>query len=83
MNFIAEIWNDYRPYGIKIAVDFLIAASIYVALFLFQVLRLWLPISGWGALFIDNIHSAGSVAALFIFSIFLVIDILRIYIRRK
>jgi len=83
MNFFVEIWSEYRPYGIKIAVDFLVAGSIYVALFLFQVLRSWLPMSGWRGQFIDNIHAAGGIVAVSVFSLLLVIDIVIIYRRRK
>jgi hypothetical protein len=76
MNFVVEIWRGYRPYAVKLAVDFLVSGSIWVGLFLFQLLHRTLPINSWGAMLIDNLHSAGAVAAFVIFTWLSVADIM-------
>lgn len=81
MNFLIETWSLYRPYGLRLLVDFLVSASIWLALYLFEQLRQFVPITGWAASFIDNIHSAGMVFAFLIFGILFVQDIWRLRFR--
>jgi hypothetical protein len=76
MNFVVEIWRGYRPYAVKLAKDFLVSGSFWVALFLFQLLRQTMPIIGWGAILIEHLHSAGAVAAFVIFTWLSVVDII-------
>jgi hypothetical protein len=76
MNFVVEIWRGYRPYAVKLAIDFLVSGTFWVGLFLFQLLRQTLPITSWGAIFIEHLHSAGVVAAFVIFTWLSVTDII-------
>jgi hypothetical protein len=78
MNFFQETWTLYRPYAIRLLVDFLVSLSFWLALFLFEKLRLLLPIVGWAATFIDNLHSAGTVIGFLIFVILFILDIWRL-----
>jgi len=76
MNFVVEIWRGYRPYAVKLAIDFLVSGSLWVGLFLFQLLRETLPITNWEAILIEHLHSAGVVAAFVIFTWLSVADII-------
>jgi hypothetical protein len=79
MDFLREVWNAYRPYAIKLLVDLLVSGSFWAVLFLFELLRRFLPITGWGATLIDNLHSAGAVAAFVVFTWLSVADILKVH----
>lgn len=70
----SEVWLSYRPYFVKIAVDFLIAVSLWVVLFLFKMLTKVLAIDGWAGQFIINMHAAGSVAAFGVFALLFFLD---------
>ena len=76
LTFILELWAHYRSRGVKLGGHFLEAASVYVGLYLFELLEHCLPISGWSASVIDNLHAAGSVAVLLVFTIRCLIEIL-------
>jgi hypothetical protein len=78
-NFFAEVWTGSRPYLVKIATDFLVSGSLYVALFFFKALTWFLPVGGWAGLFIVHLHSAGMVASIAIFAWLSVNDIMRIH----
>jgi len=78
MNFFFEIWSGYRPYLLRVTIDFLVSATIWLALFLFKILTDILPITGFAARFIVALHSLGTVAALAIFLFFSVNDIIQI-----
>jgi hypothetical protein len=77
-SFLAEMWNSYRPYGIKVGIDFLVADTVWLGLFLFQRLRHFLPIPGWGGTFIDNLHSLGTVLVFLSFTLLSAVDIFNI-----
>jgi hypothetical protein len=79
MNFVAEIWRGYRPYAVKLTIDFLVSGSIWVGLFFFQLLRQTLPINSWGAILIDHLHSAGAVAAFVLFTWWSIVDIILVH----
>lgn len=79
MNFFVEVWRGYRPYAVKLLTDFLVSGSFWAALYLFELLRRMLPITGWGATFIENLHLAGAVAAFVIFTWLSVADIIDVH----
>jgi len=78
-NLFGEVWAGYRPYLVKITIDFLVTASLWVGLFTFKVLIYFVPVSGWPGRFIDDIHSAGIVAAFGVFVVISVTDIIQIH----
>ena len=78
MNFLKEVWAGYRPYLIKIAIDFLIPATLWVALFIFHILTSYLPITGWAGEFIVFLHSAATVGIVGLFAWWSVNDIIQI-----
>jgi hypothetical protein len=71
----SDIWEGFRPYLVKIAIDFLISASLWVVLFLFKALTKLLAIGGWAGDFIVNLHATGAVAAYGIFAILFATDL--------
>jgi hypothetical protein len=70
-----EVWQGFRPYLLKISVDFLITITLWVVLFLFKLLTKWLSIDGWAAEFIVNVHAAGAFGAFLVFAALLVADL--------
>lgn len=74
MSFFEELWKTFRPHGVKLGENFLVAAGIYFGLYVFGVMKRFFPIPGWSANAIDSLHAAGSVAALLIFTILSIID---------
>ena len=54
MSFIIDLWTHYRPRALKLAGYFLDAASIYIGLYIFELMKHFLPLSGWSANAIDN-----------------------------
>lgn len=83
MNFFTEHWFQFRPYLLKFAVDFSVSVSLYLGLYLFRALTRLLPVVGWAGRFIENLHSAGMVAAFTIFAILSVNDIIQIATRSE
>lgn len=79
INFFLEIWLAYRPYGVKLVVNFLVSGSIWLIVYAFELVERILPIPRWSASVIGNMHATGAVIALFVFSIFSIIDIIRVY----
>ena len=67
MNFFKEVWVGYRPYLVKFTIDFLVTASLWMALFIFKYITKFLPITGWAGDFIVALHSAGVVGAVGVF----------------
>ena len=76
MKFSQEVWAGYRPYLVRIIIDFLIPASLWVALYLFHLLTSKLPITGWTGEFIVFLHSAGAVGIFGLFAWWSVNDII-------
>ena len=66
MGFLGEVWKGYRPYLVRLAIDFLVSASLWLALYIFKILTDLIQVPGWAGTFVVNLHSAGIVAALFI-----------------
>ena len=81
MSFFSELWKRFRPRGVKLGENFLVAAGIYLGLYVFAVMKRLFPIPGRSANAIDNLHAAGSVAAFLIFTILSAIDM--IHVRRR
>lgn len=79
MNFIGEVWIGFRPYLIKILVDFLVTGSLWLVLFIFKLLTAFLPITDLAGEMVISLHSAGIVAAVGIFIFFSVNDIIQIH----
>jgi len=73
-----EIWAGVRPFFIKIAIDFLITASLWVGLYLFKIMANLMPIPGWAGELVVHIHSAGTVAAVVIFMWYSILDIIEL-----
>jgi len=63
--------------------DFLVSASLYVALYLFHLLARYLPIPGWAGDFIENLHAVGIVLAFACFAVLFVIDIIEVSKRQQ
>ena len=82
-NVFAEIWKSFRPYFVRFGVDFLIAAVLWITLYLFKVLTTWLAVDGWAADFIHGAHSVGVVSAAVVFAILFVLDIYTLHRSRK
>jgi len=78
MNFFSKYGVVTAPYLLRVTIDFLVSATIWLALFLFKILTDILPITGFAARFIVALHSLGTVAALAIFLFFSVNDIIQI-----
>jgi len=78
VNFFEEVWRAFRPYLVRLTIDFLVSASLWVALFIFKILTNLIQVPGWAGIFIVNLHSAGIVAALFILVFLFVVDIAQI-----
>lgn len=79
MNFFKEVWLAYRPYLVKLTVDFLVPVTMWVGLFIFTSLTNLLPIPGWAGEFVIHLHSAGTVAAIGIFGWLSINDIIQIH----
>lgn len=79
MNFFKEVWYGYRPYLLKLTIDFFVCGSLWLVLFIFKILTALIPVPGWAGNFIMNLHSAGLVAALFILVWLFVNDIFLIH----
>jgi len=76
--FFEEIWGGVRPFFIKILIDFLITASLWVGLYLFKIMASAMPISGWAGELVIVLHSVGTVAAVGIFMWYSIMDIIEI-----
>jgi hypothetical protein len=79
VKFFMEAWAGFRPYLLKLTVDFLVAGSIWLFLFLFTLLTKLLPISGWAARFLVFIDSLGAVAAMVMLVWFAVNDTIQLH----
>ncbi len=79
MNIFKEVWEGFRPYLLKLSIDFLVPGAMWLFLFAFHGLTKLLPIHGWAGQFILGLHSAGTVVALGIFLFFAVNDIIHIH----
>jgi hypothetical protein len=78
INFFSEVWSGYRPYLVRFTIDFLVSATIWLALFLFKIVTDMLPITGYAARFIVALHGLGTIAAMLIFLVSSVNDIIQI-----
>lgn len=54
--WIAEVWHDFRPYLIKLSVDFAIFVGIWSILFAAHALTLKLPLESGMAEFLIGFH---------------------------
>jgi hypothetical protein len=75
---VKEIWAGVRPFFIRIAIDFLLTATLWVGLFLFKVMAHFMPIPNWAGEFVIHLHSLGTVAAVSIFVWYSVLDIIEL-----
>ncbi len=66
MNFFEEVWNGYRPYLVKLTIDFLVCGSLWLVLFIFKFLTTLITVPVWAGVLVVNLHSAGVVAVIFI-----------------
>ena len=76
--FVIEVWLRVRPYALALISDWLIAALIWLLLWMFSRITALVPIEGWAGQFIENIHSVGSALAFGIFAGLLIWDIVEI-----
>jgi hypothetical protein len=74
-NLAAEIAAKYRPYSVRFAVDLMVSASLWVALYLFKLMTNFLSIDGWAGELIRQIHAAGTVAAFAVFATLFIVDV--------
>jgi hypothetical protein len=77
-NVANEVWRRYRPYLVAITVASLVAATLWVPLFLFEKLIGWMPVPGWAGDFIEQLHALDLVASFLVFSWISFVDILLI-----
>ncbi len=82
-DFLDEVWEDAKPYMVKLVVDLLVATSLYLGLYFFKLLSDRLPIPGWAGTFIVNLHSVGIVFAFAVFAGLFIIDVIDINRRRR
>ena len=78
MNFFEEVSRPIRSYLVRLTIDFLVSAGLWLALYIFKMLTSLIQVPGWAGTFIVNLHSAGLVATLFILVVLFVIDIAQI-----
>ena len=67
-----------RPYVVKLVSNFLIVATLWLLLFLFEKLTKLLPLTDYAAAFIRHIHGASLIAAALIFAWLSVNDIIQV-----
>ena len=70
-----EVWSGFRPYLIRVSLDFLISGLLWLSLFLFKSLTQLLPIAHWAAEFIEKIHTVGALVAFVLFGVLFAVDI--------
>jgi hypothetical protein len=73
--FLRDVWLDLRPYLRKLVVDFCISASLWIALYLFEILTRLLKIGGWAGEVIVNVHAVGTVVGFVAFGVLFCIDV--------
>jgi hypothetical protein len=73
--FLRDVWLDLRPYLKKLIVDFCISASLWIALYLFEILTKLLRIGGWAGEVIVNVHAIGTIVAFVAFGVLFCIDV--------
>lgn len=73
-----DIWERFEPYLVHIAVDGLVACSLWIFLFIFKLITKLFHIDGIAAVIIGHIHSVGSVLAFMVFGVLFFIDVLEI-----
>ena len=83
MNFLEEVWSGSRPYLVKIAINLVVAGSLWVVLYVFELLTTLIPISSEAGAIILTLHSAGVVMAFFILVWYSVIDIVEVHREQK
>ena len=76
-----EIWLRFRPYFVRFTVDFLISASLWIALVGFHALTKFLELASWARDIILTIHAAGAVAAFALFALLFAVDIITLHSR--
>jgi len=79
MVLLKEVWLGCRPYLAKIMINFVVSASLWLALFIFDTLRHFLPVTGWPGWLIGHLHAVGIVLAFGIFVWLSVNDILQLH----
>lgn len=79
MNFLEEVWGGSRPYLLKIAINLVVAVSLWVALYVFDLLTRLIRTSTEAGAIILALHSAGVVMAFFVVVWYSVIDIYEVH----
>ena len=79
----SDIFARARPYLVEIGKDGLVSASIYVTLFLFEMLFELLPLRHKAGDFFAYVHSVALFALLAVFAWLSIIDVLRIHRRES
>lgn len=75
---VEEVWEGFRPYVRHLAIDFLIAATLWVLLAAFQWVTRFMSIDEEAGKFISVVHSAGVVAVFAVLAIGSVWDIIQL-----
>ena len=94
LKYVKEVWAGFRPqaveyaieflaYAARFAIDLLVAASLWVVLFVFEWVTGRLPVGGWAGEFVTHLHSAAIVAGFVIFGLLFVLDIIEIRKARR
>ena len=76
MGFVLEVWTSYRPRAVRLVETFLEGVSAYAGLYCFESVKHHLPLSAWSARVVEDIHAAGTIGVLFIFTLRCLIAIL-------
>jgi hypothetical protein len=77
-----DIWSGFRPYLIRLFIDFMVSGSLWVFLYLFKWLTRLLEIDGPAGRFILNLHAAGAVSAFGIFAVLFAVDLYELHSRK-
>lgn len=83
ISILSAIGARVRPYIVRFASDFLIAATLWLLLWFFKKLTSLAPIGGWPGEYFVHIHSIGTVVAYGVLMGLLVWDIIEIHKRER
>jgi hypothetical protein len=78
VGFFVEAWLGFRPYLLKMIVDFFISAFLWFFLFLFHWLTIIFKIDNWAGKFIVEVHSVGVILAFVLFGLLFTLDVIAI-----
>ena len=82
-SFLRGVMDDLRPYLQALLVDFIISASLWLALFAFQWITRVCPIQGFKGETVVAVHSASTVLAFATFGLKFTYDVITISKRTK